>query len=148
MSTMLEHMRVEIIFLTYLYWSTELYYFVTLIVFTGSLCTWFAAGLTSRHAISIWFYLSCGWGTQAERDPPCMMAKKGTQWCMYVSPRAHCTTGELNAATDFSFSFLYCHVQLCYSLRSILLFANIDVFTTKIYLDIFILAKSIMNRRE
>jgi hypothetical protein len=35
-----------------------------------------------------------------------------------------------------------------YSLRSILLFANTDVSTTKICLDTSILAKSIMDRRE
>jgi hypothetical protein len=37
---------------------------------------------------------------------------------------------------------------LFYSLRSILLFANTDVSTTKIYLDTSILAKSIIGRRE
>jgi hypothetical protein len=35
-----------------------------------------------------------------------------------------------------------------YSLRPILLFANTDVSTTKICLDITILAKGIMDRRE
>jgi hypothetical protein len=35
-----------------------------------------------------------------------------------------------------------------YSLRPILLFANTDVCTTKMYLDTSILAKSIIGRRE
>jgi hypothetical protein len=35
-----------------------------------------------------------------------------------------------------------------YSLRPILLFANMDVSTTKRYLDISVLAKNIMGRRE
>jgi hypothetical protein len=35
-----------------------------------------------------------------------------------------------------------------YSLRPILLFANTDISTTKICLDTFTLAKSIMSRRE
>jgi hypothetical protein len=35
-----------------------------------------------------------------------------------------------------------------YSLRPILLFANMDVSITKIYLDTSILAKSTMGRRE
>jgi hypothetical protein len=37
---------------------------------------------------------------------------------------------------------------LYYFLRSILLVANINVSTTKMFLDISILAKSIMDRRE
>jgi hypothetical protein len=37
---------------------------------------------------------------------------------------------------------------LSYSLRFILLFINMDVSITKICLDTFILAKSIMGRRE
>jgi hypothetical protein len=41
-----------------------------------------------------------------------------------------------------------CRTRILYSLRSILLFANTDVSTTKIYLDISILVKSIMGRRE
>jgi hypothetical protein len=39
-------------------------------------------------------------------------------------------------------------LQKNYSLRPILLFANTDVFITKICLDTTILAKSIMGRRE
>jgi hypothetical protein len=38
--------------------------------------------------------------------------------------------------------------ETCYSLRSILLFVNTDVSTTKMCLDTSILAKSIMGRRE
>jgi hypothetical protein len=38
--------------------------------------------------------------------------------------------------------------KFLYSLRSILLFANTDVSTTKMCLDTSILAKSIMGRRE
>jgi hypothetical protein len=39
-------------------------------------------------------------------------------------------------------------VKIQYSLRSILLFTNMDVSTTKMCLDTFVLAKSNMGRRE
>jgi hypothetical protein len=38
--------------------------------------------------------------------------------------------------------------NFCYSLRPILLFANMDVSSTKMCLDTSILVKSIMGRRE
>jgi hypothetical protein len=43
---------------------------------------------------------------------------------------------------------LFCGFIISYSLRPILFFANTDVFTTKMCLDISILAKSIMDGRE
>jgi hypothetical protein len=45
-------------------------------------------------------------------------------------------------------SYLTKLVVIKYSLRLILLFANTDVSTIKICLDTFVLAKSIMDRRE
>jgi hypothetical protein len=41
-----------------------------------------------------------------------------------------------------------CGTLLIYSLRSIILFANMDISITKIYLDTSILAKNIMGQRE
>jgi hypothetical protein len=49
----------------------------------------------------------------------------------------------------YNYVVVYCYFdELIYSLRPILLFANIDVSITKMCLDISKLAKSLMGRRK
>jgi hypothetical protein len=56
----------------------------------------------------------------------------------YVSGRVETERGEYAVRILF----------MLYFLRSILLFSNTDVFITKIYMNTFILTKSIMDLRE
>jgi hypothetical protein len=51
--------------------------------------------------------------------------------------------------TSHTASYFSVHCELIfYSLRPILLFTNIDIFITKMYLDTSILAKSNMSRTK
>jgi hypothetical protein len=75
-----------------------------------------------------------------ERSPDCLPrpASHHVRALYWFNCTRHCSTYVFNRVVH----------GVLYSLRSILLFANMDVFIIKIYLDTFILAKSIIDRRE